>query len=70
MAWLASDAAADVTGQVVVVNGDKVHLMTGWSRVGRIDNDGRRWTVDDLEAHRADLFGEHGSKLPVTGFGE
>ena len=70
VAWLASDAAADVTGQVVVVNGDKVHLMTGWSRVGRIDNGGRRWTVDDLEARRGELFGEHGSKLPVTGFGE
>jgi len=68
--WLASDAAEDVTGQVLVVNGDKVHLMTGWSRVGRIDNRGRRWTVDDLEARRDELFGEHGSKLPVTGFGE
>ncbi len=68
--WLASDAAADVSGQVMVVNGDKVHLMTGWSRVGRIDNGGRRWTVDDLESHRAELFGERGSKLPVTGFGE
>jgi len=70
VAWLASDAASDITGQVLVVNGDKVHLMTGWSRIGRIDNGGRRWTVDDLEARRADLFGEHGSKLPVTGFGE
>jgi NAD(P)-dependent dehydrogenase (short-subunit alcohol dehydrogenase family) len=70
VAWLASDDAADVTGQVLVVNGDKVHLMSGWHRVGRIDNDGRRWTVDDLEARRGELFGEHGSKLPVTGFGE
>ncbi len=70
VAWLASDAAADITGQVVVVNGDKVHLMTGWSPIGRIDNGGQRWTVADLEARRADLFGEHSSKLPVTGFGE
>jgi 3-oxoacyl-[acyl-carrier protein] reductase len=70
VAWLASDVAADVTGQVLVVNGDKVHLMTGWTRVGRIDNGGRRWTIDDLEVRRGELFGEHGSKLPVTGFGE
>ncbi len=68
--WLASDAAADITGQVVVVNGDKVHLMTGWSRVGRIDNGGRRWTIDDLEDRRAELFGERKPGLPVTGFGE
>ena len=26
--------AADVTGQVVVVNGDKLPLMHGWHRVG------------------------------------
>jgi 3-oxoacyl-[acyl-carrier protein] reductase len=68
--WLASDSAADITGQVVVVNGDKVHLMTGWSRVGRIDNDGRRWTVEDLAARRDELFGERSTTLPVTGFGE
>jgi len=53
-----------------VVTGDKVHLMTGWARVGRIDNGGTRWTVDDLEAHRAELFGERSTRLPVTGFGE
>jgi NAD(P)-dependent dehydrogenase (short-subunit alcohol dehydrogenase family) len=68
--WLVSDDAADVTGQVLVVNGDKVHLMTGWSRAGRIDNGGRRWTVDDLQARRTELFGERGSTLPPTGFGE
>jgi len=70
VAWLASDAASDVTGQVLVVNGDKVHLMHGWHRVGRIANDGRRWTVGDLEDRRAELFGELGSKLPPMGFGE
>lgn len=70
VAWLASDAAADVTGQVLVVNGDKVHLMHGWHRVERIDNGGRRWTVTDLEARRGDLFADHGSRLPTPGFGE
>ena len=27
--------SSDVTGQVFVVNGDKVHLMSGWHRIGR-----------------------------------
>jgi 3-oxoacyl-[acyl-carrier protein] reductase len=68
--WLASDASADITGQLVVVNGDKLHLMSGWDRVGRVDNGGHRWTIDDLERRRAELFGERRSGLPVTGFGE
>jgi NAD(P)-dependent dehydrogenase (short-subunit alcohol dehydrogenase family) len=70
VAWLASADAADVSGQVFVVNGDKVHLMSGWHRVGRIDNAGARFTPSDLAARRAELFGEHGSKLPPMGFGE
>ena len=70
VAWLASDAAAEVTGQVMVVAGDKVHLLQGWSRVGRIDNGGRRWTVDDLESRRGELFASGDPGLPPTGFGE
>ena len=70
VAWLASDLAAGVSGQVFVVAGDKVHLMAGWDRVGRIDHDGSAWTVDDLAAAAGDLFGERGSKLPKMGFGE
>ncbi|HKY13819.1 MAG TPA: SDR family NAD(P)-dependent oxidoreductase [Microthrixaceae bacterium] len=70
VAWLASDAAAAISGQVFVVNGDKVHLMDGWTRYGRIDNAGRRWTVDELVRRAPDLFGERGSKLPPMGFGE
>lgn len=70
VAWLASDAAADVSGQVFVVNGDKVHLMAGWDRCGRIDNAGERWTIAALEARRADLFGDRSPGLPTMGFGE
>jgi NAD(P)-dependent dehydrogenase (short-subunit alcohol dehydrogenase family) len=70
VAWLASDSSADITGQVFVVNGDKLHLMSGWERVGRIDNAGARWTVDDLVARRGALFGDRRSKLPAAGFGE
>lgn len=70
VAWLASDDADDVTGQVLVVTGDRLHLMSGWHRVGRVDNGGRRWTVEDLCARRAELFGEAGSGTPPMGFGE
>ena len=70
VAWLASDAGRDITGQVFVVNGDKVHLMAGWHRVGRIDNGGRRWTVAELDARSGELFAERDGGLPPMGFGE
>lgn len=75
VAWLAGASASDITGQVFVVNGDKVHRMAGWHRVARIDNGSQRWSVTDLEARRDDLFGDDGSGraasgLPATGFGE
>jgi NAD(P)-dependent dehydrogenase (short-subunit alcohol dehydrogenase family) len=68
--WLASDSAADVTGQVFVVNGDKVHRMSGWHRTGRIDNGGRAFTAAELAERATELFGEDSSGLPPMGFGE
>ncbi len=70
VAWLASDAAQGISGQVFVVNGDKVHLMSGWHRTGRIDNGGRRWTATDLEARSDELFADQDPGLPPMGFGE
>jgi NAD(P)-dependent dehydrogenase (short-subunit alcohol dehydrogenase family) len=70
VAWLVSPDAADISGQVFVVNGDKVHLMSGWHRIGRIDNGGSRFTPAELTARRDELFREHSSKLPSMGFGE
>jgi len=70
VAWLAGDGTDGINGQVFVVFGDKVHLMNGWDRCGRIDNEGRRWTVDDLAGRVHELFGDRPTGLPVTGFGE
>ncbi len=70
VAWLAGDGTDAITGQVLVVFGDKVHLMNGWDRCGRIDNDRRRWTVEDLSGRVDELFGDRPTGLPVTGFGE
>ena len=70
VAWIAAEQSAGITGQVFVVNGDKVHLMSGWHRIGRIDNSGQQWTVDELQAKSAELFGEHSTGRPAMGFGE
>lgn len=70
VAWLAGDAACGVSGQVLVVAGDKVHLMHGWDRVAHVSNDGQRWSVEQLVARSPELFAAHPSKLPKMGFGE
>ena len=64
VAWLASDAAADITGQVIVVNGDKVHLMQGWHRVARVDE--RRQAVDRGRARRAARRAVRRARVPTA----
>ena len=68
VAFLASDAAADVTGQVFVVFGGRLHLMEGWTMVGEIEQ-GERWTIDAIAARRQELFGERRTGTPRMGFG-
>jgi NAD(P)-dependent dehydrogenase (short-subunit alcohol dehydrogenase family) len=69
VAFLASDAAADVSGQVFVVWGPKLHLMRGWSPVGQLDRGEGRWTVEELVARKDELFAETSTKIPPMGFG-
>jgi NAD(P)-dependent dehydrogenase (short-subunit alcohol dehydrogenase family) len=66
--WLASDAAAGVTGQVFVVFANRVHLMRGWDLQATIETTGR-WTVDDLASRAGELFADRGPGLPPMGFG-
>ncbi len=67
--WLASDAAADVNGQIFMVTGGRVHLMSPFEPVGAVRQD-HRWTVSELIAAKDELFGERWSKVPRFGFGE
>ena len=67
--FLASDAAADVNGQVFVVWGDHVYLMQGWTMIHDLARGGRRWTVDELIDAKADLFVDRASQVPGMGFG-
>lgn len=43
VAWLASDAAAHVTGQVIRAVGDSIVRYVPWDYGGQIDNGGLRW---------------------------
>lgn len=68
VAWLASDLAADVSGQVFVVIGGRVHRFRGWEMVGEIEQD-HRWSVAELATRREDLFAGDAPGLPTMGFG-
>ncbi len=63
VAWLASDAAADVSGQVFIVIGGDVHLFRP-PAVDAAIKKGERWSIDELVASSGELFGEKGSGLP------
>ncbi len=52
VAWLASDQAGHVSGQVIRAMGEHIHLMSGWSEAVTISNGGTRWDANKL----GDLF--------------
>lgn len=57
VAWLASDEAGHVSGQVIRAMGENIHLMGGWTEERTVSNGGKRWNVDTLGALFAtDLF--------------
>ncbi|MBA2326211.1 MAG: SDR family NAD(P)-dependent oxidoreductase [Actinobacteria bacterium] len=65
--FLASPAATDVSGQVFVLWGGQINRMGGWHTEATIDK-GDRWTVEELAAKKADLFGPDGGKIPAMSF--
>ncbi len=67
VAFLCSDAAADVTGQTFVAGGDTVAWMQGWTRASRVKKDKDRWTPSELVAAKAELFGDKSTRPPRFG---
>jgi NAD(P)-dependent dehydrogenase (short-subunit alcohol dehydrogenase family) len=64
VAWLASDEAQYVTGQVIRVIGDKIHLMRGWQEAASATNDGQRWDASRIgEVMATQIFGIQGRGL-------
>jgi NAD(P)-dependent dehydrogenase (short-subunit alcohol dehydrogenase family) len=63
VAWLATDEAGDINGQVFVVIGGSLWAMSGYTTAGQITKDGA-WTIDELAAQKSTLFAEHEPKLP------
>ena len=68
VAWLATDAAAHVTGQVFFVFGGRVHVLQGWATAGTLERN-ERWTAAGLEEHADELFGDRDTGVPPFGIG-
>lgn len=67
VAWLASDDAADVSGQVFIVLGDQIHRMRPAEIASSIVAGERRWTVADIAARKTELFAGAPSGVPAWG---
>jgi NAD(P)-dependent dehydrogenase (short-subunit alcohol dehydrogenase family) len=57
VAYLCSDAAAHITGQVFYIAGGLVQLYQGWTPVGELSRD-ERWTPAELAERMGELFGD------------
>ena len=57
VAFLASDAAAEITGQVFGIQGGLVELYQGWHPVAALSKD-ERWTPEEIAARVDELFTE------------
>src|SRR5437667_680084 len=60
--YLATDAAAHITGQVFLVFGGQVTLMRPWTAGPSIEK-GERWSVEELGNEIGKLFTEHPSAI-------
>ena len=64
VAWLASDEAQHVTGQVIRVIHDKIYLMKGWHEAASISSGEHRWDATKLgTVFNTELFGSRAPGL-------
>ncbi len=67
-AWLASEEASYVSGQVIRAIGEHIQLMGGWTQRVSVSNHGRRWDATKLGAlFAADIFGVRAPGLRLGG---
>jgi NAD(P)-dependent dehydrogenase (short-subunit alcohol dehydrogenase family) len=68
VAWLASDEAGHVSGQVIRAMGENIHLMRGWVEERSISNGQKRWDATKLGPRMAtDIFGTRAPGLRLGG---
>jgi hypothetical protein len=63
VAWLASDLADGVSGQVVKVQGGVLQVVQGWRPLTEVTAD-KPWTIDSVDEARSGLFAGTESGVP------
>ncbi|MDQ7903725.1 SDR family oxidoreductase [Phytohabitans sp. ZYX-F-186] len=64
VAWLASDGAADVNGQIFIVNGTEIMVLGGYHVEGSVSGGEQPWTVAGLTAAKGALFAKRPAGTP------
>jgi len=68
VAWLASDEAGYVSGQVIRAMREHIYLMGGWTEARTVSNGGRRWDATKLGPLMAtDVFGTRAPGIRLGG---
>ena len=63
-AWLCSDLAKDVNGQVFAVNGQRIQRVGGHRPLTEVTSGQQSWTIDENEAQRSTLLGSESAWTP------
>jgi NAD(P)-dependent dehydrogenase (short-subunit alcohol dehydrogenase family) len=68
VAWLASDEADHVTGQVFKALRDRIQWLQGWNEIRSISSNGKRWKAAELgQVLATDVFGTRAPGLRLGG---
>jgi hypothetical protein len=63
--WLATDASAEISGQIFIVMGGGVHLIAPFSVAESLTKDGTGFSLEELDAGMPKLFAERSPGVPV-----
>jgi hypothetical protein len=67
VAFLAAPGSADVNGQILVVFGADVYVMSAFQAIGKVSRD-KAWTPSELVAAKDDMFKGISSGVPDFSF--
>jgi NAD(P)-dependent dehydrogenase (short-subunit alcohol dehydrogenase family) len=64
VSWLATDASADISGQIFIVMGGGVHLVAPFEVAASLTKKGEGFTLAELEGGKAKLFADRSPGVP------